>query len=319
MPMRGLTLAICTRNRHDDVLRCVASIGRQTPDYPVEVIVVDDGEIPSDVQTQLERRLAASGFAAFKYVRKRQPGLLRSRMLAVERASYETILFVDDDAELTGDYLVRLAAAYERHPQAAGIGGIDPNVRGNWKWNGFARLILYDSGKPGKLSPSGYGGSMTQWAAMRTPFRTEYLLGCNMSFRTEALRGMKPVEWLQSYSLGEDLYLSDLAGRYGELWIDPALRVIHRTSPIARDREDQVAYTEIVNHYYLLRQKQAGFARHVAHLWTSLGLLARAWVRRRWRHKAKSYRKAIRFILVEDWRRRNREDVSDFGDSRSTG
>jgi glycosyltransferase involved in cell wall biosynthesis len=297
----GLTLAICTRNRHEDVKRCVASVAAQTPDYPVEVMVVDDGGMPEEILSELERLLAAGNFATFTYFRKQQPGLLLSRMFAVERARYDTLLFVDDDAELERDYLVRLADAYKRHPKAAAIGGIDPNVRGNWKWNLFTRLILYDSGHPGKLSPSGYGGSMVRWSTMSQPFRTEYLLGCNMSFRREALRGIAPVAWLEGYSLGEDLYLSDLAGRHGELWIDPALRVIHHASPISRDREELVAYTEIVNHHHLLRLKQAGPARHAALLWTALGLFCRALLRNKWRHKAASYRKAIRVILAEDW------------------
>lgn len=370
--LTGMTLAICTRNRPDDLARCIAAIARQSAYFPLEVMVVDDGDLSPVFVRRLERQLrnggegavgegedggggtgngsrgpregceggdsadgddsrddsrdprnggeveagsvrAGSAGIALTYCRKQEPGLLRSRLLAAERAAHDVILFVDDDAELAPGYLERLAAWYERHPQAAGVGGIDRNLRTHWRWELFTRLFLYASRDPGRLSPSSYGGSMTRWGAMRRPFRTEYMLGCNMSFRKRALVGLKPAEWLQGYSVGEDLYLSDHAMRSGDLWIDPALQVDHRHSPASRDRDAQVAYTEIVNHHHLLKLKQAGIARHAAHLWTSLGLLARAWARKRWRHRATAYRKAIRFVLAEEWRRLTRESVSNHG------
>lgn len=329
--LNGMTLAICTRNRPDELERCLAAIARQSADVPLEVLIVDDGELSTEQLRRLERLLASGAVTvrgggseglrggrghagtAFTYCRKTLPGLLHSRITAVEKAAHEVILFLDDDAELAPGYLMRLAAWYERHSRAAGVGGIDRNLRSNWRWDLFTRVILYDSRRPGKLSPSGFGGSMTRWGAMRQPFRTEYLLGCNMSFRKRALAGLRPVEWLQGYSVGEDLYLSDRAMRSGELWIDPGLQVDHRHSPASRDRDAVVAYTEIVNHHHLLKLKRAGIARHAAHLWTSLGLLARAWARKRWRHRAASYWKAIRFVLADDWRRLTRESVSDPG------
>jgi len=308
----GMTIAICTRNRPEPLRRGIADIAGQAPDFPCEIMIVDDGNLSREFRQGLESMLAHRGGITFAYYRKTRPGLLYSRMLAVEQARHEVILFLDDDARPMPGYFDRLARWYER-PQVAGVGGIDRNIRSNWRWDLFARFILYDSRNPGKLSPSGYGGSMTRWAAMTEPFRTEYLLGCNMSFRRSALADLAPAEWLQGYSMGEDLYLSDQALRSGELWIDPSLQVDHLLSPASRDGEAKVAYTEIVNHHYLLKLKQAGMIRHAAHLWTSLGLLGRAWARRKWRHKAAPYRKAIRFVLADDWRRLTRESVSDPG------
>lgn len=315
---QGMTLAVCTRNRHDDLQRCAASVARQTPDFPVQVMIVDDGDMPDSVLDKIGRTLDPGGFT-LTYYRKQNAGLLQSRIESVAQAAHDVILFLDDDVELEADYLSRLADLYAQHPGASGIGGIDPSIRGNWKWNGFARLFLYDSGKPGRLSPSGYGGSMTRWSGMREPFPTEYLLGCNMSFRKKALQGLRPVEWLTGYSMGEDLYLSHWAGRTGKLWIDPGLRVRHYQSPVSRDKEEQVAYTEVVNHYRLLQLKRAGKWRYAAHLWTSAGLCGRAWIRRKWRHKAAAYGKAIRFVIEDEWRNGFGEGVADSGNGRPTG
>ncbi|WP_123041929.1 glycosyltransferase family 2 protein [Cohnella candidum] len=309
---QGMTLAVCTRNRHEELERCIVSIAGEAPGFPCEVMVVDDGELPDPLRERLNEVLRGAGMA-FTYHRKRRPGLLYSRIDAAEHAAHDILLFLDDDVELEEGYLRRLARLYSRYEGAAGFGGIDVFIRSNWKWDWFTRLILYDSGKPGKLSPGGFGGSMTRWTRMKDPFRTEFMLGCNMSFRRTALLGLPDAEWLSGYSLGEDLYLSHWAARSGPLWIDPSLRVKHYQSPVSRDKEEQVAFTEVVNHYRLLRLKRAGSWRHAAHLWTSIGLWGRAWARKKWRHKAPYYGKAIREVLVEDWRRLFRESVSDLG------
>ncbi|WP_221469239.1 glycosyltransferase family 2 protein [Cohnella nanjingensis] len=309
----GVTLAICTRNRLDDLLRCIASVIRQAPDFPVEVLLIDDGDMPEPLIASLRRELGHPPFR-FAYRRKQQPGLLLSRIEAVRLASCDYVLFVDDDAELEDGYLARLAETYDRHPDAAGIGGIDAALRGSFKWDLFTRLILYDSGRPGRLSPSGCGGSMTRWSAQSEPFPSEYVLGCNMSFRKSALAGLPHAEWLTGYSLGEDLYLAAWARRTGEIWIDPRLRVRHHHARTARDKEAAVAYTEVANHYHLLRWRGAAAWRFGALLWTSFGLLGRSLVKRSLRGKASGYARGIRFVLAEDWRRLFRESISDLGD-----
>lgn len=308
---QGLTIAICTRNRPDDLRRCVASIAGQSADYPLQVLIVDDGELSESELDELCHMLGGK-VGRFRYRKKRQPGLLLSRIEAVGLADYDRILFLDDDAELEEGYLGRLRELYARYPEAAAIGGTDGAIRGNFLWNLFARAILYDSGDPGRLSPSGYGGSMTRWNGRREPFRTEYLLGCNMSFRTSALLGLVPVDWLGGYSLGEDLYLSYWASLSGEMWIDPGLKVRHRQSATSRDKLEQVAYTEIANHYHLLRLRQPGAWRRAALLWTASGLLARALAVRRLRPRAAGYGRAIRFVLAEDWRWFH-ENISNLG------
>ncbi|RED65082.1 glycosyltransferase family 2 protein [Cohnella lupini] len=298
----GITLAICTRNRHDDLARCLRTVAAQKPDFPLEVLIVDDGDIPRKLLEEFSDMLESPS-VKFRYYKKRSPGLLNSRIETLSEAKHDIILFIDDDVEMATGYLCRLSDIYAKFPDAAGIGGRDILLGTSFIWRLFCRIFLYGSGKPGKLSMSGYGGSMTTWVDMNEPFQTQYLAGCNMSFRKQALRDLQPAVWLIGYSVGEDHYLTHCARRHGPVWIDPGLTVIHHQSPLSRDKVEQVAYMDIVNHYYLLQEIGDQSWRHACLLWTAFGFLVRSLLRKKHRGKAFGYWRGIRFLLQSQSRR----------------
>jgi GT2 family glycosyltransferase len=296
-PHLGLSIAICTRNRPDDLIRCVSSIAKQTlPEISLEILLMDDGELTIAHLLQLSELIQHTSIE-LRYYKKLQPGLLNSRMESLTVSSYELLLFLDDDVELDVDYLIRLVQIYQHQADISGIGGRDRLIQpAGLVWRIYGRIFLYSSGASGKLSASGYGGSMPEWGAMEHDFSTDYLLGCNMSFRKSALRGLKAMNWLQSYSLGEDIYLSFVAKQTGKLIVCPQLTVKHNQSAASRDKEDQVAYTEIVNHYFLLKLRNAEFKHYIYQLWTALGLIVRAVLKKNLHTRIKGYGRAIGFI-----------------------
>jgi GT2 family glycosyltransferase len=87
--MPSSTVAVCTRDRPEDLRRCLdsicASAGRET-----QVLVVDNA--PSD---EAASRVAA-GYPV-SYIREEQPGLNWARARAVREARGDVILFTDDD------------------------------------------------------------------------------------------------------------------------------------------------------------------------------------------------------------------------------
>src|SRR5439155_25232334 len=122
---------------------------------------------------------------AFRYARTTpQHGLIHGRMAAIQNAISDVLLFIDDDVEIERGYLRLLVNWYRAQPETAGLGGVDtltkifPPVK-----RVLARLFLQDSGQPGRLSLSGFSASMARWGSQREPFPTEFLSGCNMSFR----------------------------------------------------------------------------------------------------------------------------------------
>ncbi|WP_162462972.1 glycosyltransferase family 2 protein [Paenibacillus psychroresistens] len=297
-PHLGLTIAICTRHRPDDLIHCVSSVAKQKlPANPIEILVMDDGDLTIAHLIRLSEIIQNTPIE-LRYHKKLQPGLFFSRIESLVVSSYELLLFLDDDVELDADYLTRLVQIYQDDADISGIGGMDRLIEpAGIAWSLFGRFFLYSSGVTGKLSASGYGGSMSGWLASKQDFVTEFLLGCNMSFRKSALDKLEVVDWLKSYSLGEDIYLSHVARQKGKLIISPQLTVKHNQSAASRDHEEQVAYTEIVNHYHLLVIKNAKARHYIYQLWTACGLFIRAVLKKSLHFRVKGYGRAIGFIV----------------------
>jgi cellulose synthase/poly-beta-1,6-N-acetylglucosamine synthase-like glycosyltransferase len=89
------TIAICTRNRTDDLRRCLEAL-MKLPDDGQEILVIDN--CPSTNET---KDLAAS-FPKIKYVLETRPGLDFARNTALEQATGDVIAFTDDDAVAEG-------------------------------------------------------------------------------------------------------------------------------------------------------------------------------------------------------------------------
>ncbi|HLE15101.1 MAG TPA: glycosyltransferase [Anaerolineales bacterium] len=86
------TVAVCTRDRPEDLHRCLEALIR-LPDDGQEILVVDNN--PSTDETyQVVMRYGEK----VRYIREDQPGLDIARNRALREAKYELIAFNDDDA-----------------------------------------------------------------------------------------------------------------------------------------------------------------------------------------------------------------------------
>jgi GT2 family glycosyltransferase len=85
------TVAVCTRDRPEDLQRCLKALMR-LPDDGQELLVVDNW--PS---TDATHRLVES-YGRVRYVREERPGLDVARNRALREAKHEIIAFTDDDA-----------------------------------------------------------------------------------------------------------------------------------------------------------------------------------------------------------------------------
>ncbi len=274
-----VAIAVCTRDRQTELLRAVASVLRDAVTLPVEqrdhteLLVVDDGQLPRDVVAELRRTAEQAGLS-FSYRNKHErPGLLRSRIETISLTRADVVLFVDDDIEMMPGYLARLVRHYVRDPGLAGVGGIDVLGQSE-KWTRTIPAVLTGAAavRLGRFSCAGYNGDSPRWPRARRPFASEYLVGFNMSFRRAALLGLAERDWLSGYGLGEDLYVSVHARRYGPLIVDPALKVAHHLAPSTFGGRDNV------------RRYHAAKAAHYAHLLVEMN--AAGWRFSTWRAAA---------------------------------
>lgn len=174
----SLTIAICTKDRPDNLARCLNSLLLLQPVVEfMEILVVDNA--PSDDRTQA---LVAS-LPQVRYVREPLPGLDFARNQALKSAKGEILAFIDDDVTVDRKWLSGLLEAWTENPDAGAFTGLVLpyeletqaqilfEQRGGFR-RGFEK-IRYGQTLPGNpLYPCGAGS---------------FGAGCNMAFRREVL------------------------------------------------------------------------------------------------------------------------------------
>lgn len=110
-----VSVVICTRNRPDDLARCLASLSTLSP-RPKEVIVIDQGDSPAqplDPSTIPELHHHITG----------ERGLSRARNLGITLSRGDLVAFLDDDCTVEPTWAGDVAAVFGRHPDAGLVFG----------------------------------------------------------------------------------------------------------------------------------------------------------------------------------------------------
>ncbi len=290
----NLTIAICTRNRIKDLENLINSISKQNiQNKEIEVLIIDDGEIEDKKLKEFQKILNKFHFI---YYKKNSPGLFKSRLKALHLSRADKILFLDDDVVLDENYLKILLKTYQNFPKAAGVGGVDYMLE---RYSFFRKLysiiFLYHSNNKSKLSLSMMNSSMYLWQDEKKPFKSEFLDGCNMSFKKEALKDIPNQSYFETYSLGEDIFLSLWAFKKGDLIVNPNLKVKHFKSETSRDNIEKVAFMKVVNHYKLLKYSNKNRLKYITIWWTYLGYILASLLKRDFK-EIKGYMKGISYL-----------------------
>lgn len=179
-PFPTLTVAICTKDRPDNLARCLASllklqIVEKTPQF--EILVVDNA--PSDERTQQ----LVSSFPTVRYTREPKAGLDFARNHAIQQATGEILAYLDDDVTVDRKWLEGLREAWRENPDAGGFTGLvlpyelltEAQIlfeqRGGFR-RGFEKIRHGQILKGNPLYPCGAG---------------IFGAGCNMAFRRDVL------------------------------------------------------------------------------------------------------------------------------------
>ena len=117
----SLTVAICTKDRPDNVVRCLASLQKlKMPENltDFEILIVDNA--PSDDRT----KEVVSAFAEVHYVRELKVGLDFARNRALQEARGDILAFLDDDVLVDRQWLLGLVEAWTQNPDAGAFTGM---------------------------------------------------------------------------------------------------------------------------------------------------------------------------------------------------
>jgi len=110
------TIAICSRDRPDDLQRCLAALTCLS-DLDQDILVVDSCS-RNDATKQI-----VESFPRVRYVREDYPGLDRARNRALQEAQHDIVAFIDDDAIPDRDWLHALTQNFY-HPNVACVTGL---------------------------------------------------------------------------------------------------------------------------------------------------------------------------------------------------
>jgi GT2 family glycosyltransferase len=112
-----LSVAICTKDRPEQLERLLISILRQSR-QPHEVLVIDNAPSTDRTQQLLQRH-----FPMFRYVHEPVAGLDFARNRAVREASGEVLAFIDDDAVAAPDWVEAQIRVFAESPAIAACMG----------------------------------------------------------------------------------------------------------------------------------------------------------------------------------------------------
>lgn len=198
-----LTVAICTYNPDKPLLlRALSAVFAQDAASEAEVIVVDNNSTPSLADQQY------LGDYALRLIHEPRPGLTAAREAAINAASGEVIVFVDDDNILGPDYLSKVLREFTGDSRLGLLGGsILPEYDSPPKawfaefehWLAIRRHtpeLRVETTAPPFSSNFPVGAGL----AIRRDLAVAYLDDCNDSQRIEGRRG-------DALSSGEDLDL----------------------------------------------------------------------------------------------------------------
>jgi len=165
----SVIISTYTKERIDDVNRCLNSLNNQTL-KPEEVLLVLD---PEDSLVKFYRRNVLRDFDFdFRIVKSPKPGLSNARNTGVENSSCEIVAFIDDDAWADRLWLENMVQNYSSW-DVWGVGG---------------KIVpVFEKNRPGWLAEEldwvvgcTYKGMPEKRAEIRNP------IGANMSFRRKA-------------------------------------------------------------------------------------------------------------------------------------
>lgn len=214
-----VTAVVCTFNRSQLLCNCLESLANQDASVELfEVIVVDNGS--TDNTDEVTRTYLADN-KHFRCVKEEQTGLSYARNRGWREASGQYVVYIDDDAEASTDWVSAILSFVVRYPDAVVFGG---------PYNAFSTDPV-----PAWFPPE-YGVLGHGQVERKLDTGREFISGTNMAFRVDVLQacgGFHPDLGMKGkkISYGEETHLQILLHEQGhEIYYVPLMKVRHYLS-----------------------------------------------------------------------------------------
>lgn len=262
----SVCVIIPTKNRASDLAIAVRSLLGQTL-LPEQVVIVDQSSDDSGFE-QVKTGFATAPGVRLDYIRDTSlNGAAAARNRAMESATGEIWLFLDDDVVLEPEFIERLLEVYRNSRQTGGVSGIITNYRpGPLSQRLWAALFL--------RGPFRDERQPIYWAADQLrnsePLPVRQFTGASMSFRASTIRAFR-FDSNHPGALAEDTDFCWRLPTGTRLVIAPGARLAHNRSPQGRAR-DHWLRAHAQGFYYLYeRNLKHRIRNRIFFAWLNLG------------------------------------------------
>jgi GT2 family glycosyltransferase len=180
-----VTVVVCTRDRAEQLARCLDALRRLEHD-DLEILIVDNA--PADDATERLVTARAAADPRLRYVREERPGLSRARNRGLREARAGIVAFTDDDVLVDPLWAAALARGFARDPQVACVTGLVATASlGLPEERYFDARVSWASSCEQRV----FSAVRTAGDSVLHPFAAgAFGTGANMAFRADVLRAL---------------------------------------------------------------------------------------------------------------------------------
>lgn len=274
-----LSLIVCTYRRPWQVQTLLAAIEGQRR-LPDETLIVDGG---SDNETEqvVQRVQQENQIPNLRYYRvpPEERGLTRQRNYGISLAQRELVAFLDDDTVPEPYYFAEIIGCFERHPDAAGVGGFITNEsdwrpskggkrfplglfrwgewerREDYRWRLRKLLGLTSSLPPGWMPDTGHGRPVGFLPPDGNDYKVEFLMGGSSAWRRSVFTRHQFSLYFAGYGLYEDMDFCVRVAREAPLYLCTRARVAHYHAPLGRPNWFDYGEMVVRNGWFVWRRR----------------------------------------------------------------
>jgi GT2 family glycosyltransferase len=267
---RSLSIIIPTKNRAQALSQTLPTLLEQTT-LPTEMIIVDQSNNDStrEIVKKLETRLSERGASAPKFVYLYEPQISSAgtaRNVAIEKATGDVLVFLDDDVLVEPSFLEEILAAYAQNSAIGGVSGVitnypKPPLRQRWLTRLFWTGPFHDERQQiywqcDKLRKSG-------------PFRVRKFGAGLMSVKRQALGDIRFDEFYKGS--GEDVDVSWRISERFPLVMTPRARLVHVRTSEGLPRDHWLTSDAQASYFLYRRHWRHGIKNRLCFAWLNIG------------------------------------------------
>jgi GT2 family glycosyltransferase len=272
---RRSSIVIPTKNRAEDLRRTLPTLLEQTV-APAEIIIVDQSRDDAswEVVKDYEARARVRSSAAPRFIYLHEPEINSAgaaRNVAIEKASGDILIFLDDDVLLEANFIEEILAPYAQDANIGGVSGVitnypQPSLIRRW----IARLFWTGPFHDERQEIYWHCDQLRE----AKPFSVRKFGAGLMSVKRQALGEIRFDDRYRGP--GEDVDVSWRISERSPLVITSRARLVHVRTSAGAPRDHWLTSDSRSSYYLYLRHWNHGLKNRVCFVWLNIGYAAMA-------------------------------------------